>query len=499
MGVVYKAVQIGLNRPVALKMLLNGALASQADVQRFRLEAEAIAQLDHPNIIPVYEVGVQEGLHYFSMKLVEGSGSLGQHVPRLSGDLRAAVRLLATVARAVHYAHQRGLIHRDLKPANILLGPDQHPYVTDFGLAKRTTGGSDMTQTGAVVGTPSYMAPEQARGQKALTTAVDIYALGAILYELLTGRPPFVAETPLDTLLQVLERDPERPRASNPATDLDLEAVCLKCLARDPQERYASAADLAADLEHWLEGEPLSVRPLRLASLVRLWLRHNFGAGAWLVVLGLGGGVFGGVVGWLILSNPWGMPEGALAALYLLCFLLGCSVGLLTVALVRPRNAEADLAAGTITGVLTAIFCYAISWGPWTVLRALDLWGRAGVPYGIWLGMLVILALIGLIFVVETMTAGNLLRRHGRWSSMIGPYFELVIPAAIFITLACNVSHHFAMEGLTRHIWLVPVLPLLALATAGVLRGWHWLLRAGLHASWLAMNAWAVWIVLSRR
>src|SRR5262245_9770460 len=148
MGVVYKAVQVSLNRPVALKMLLHGSWASPADVERFRLEADAVAQLDHPNIIPVYEVGVRDGLHYFTMKLVEGSASLAQHMTRLAGDPRAAVRLLATVARAVHHAHQRGIIHRDLKPANVLLGPDQNPYVTDFGLAKRTEGGSDLTQTG---------------------------------------------------------------------------------------------------------------------------------------------------------------------------------------------------------------------------------------------------------------------------------------------------------------------------------------------------------------
>ena len=193
MAVVYQAVQLGLNRPVAVKMLLNGAWASPTDVQRFRLEAEAIAHLDHANIIPVYEVGVQEGLHYFSMKLVEGGGSLAQHMARLAADLRTAVQLLATVARAVHYAHLRGIIHRDLKPANVLLDGEHHPYVTDFGLAKRAAAASDMTQTGAVMGTPSYMAPEQARGEKTLTTAVDIYGLGAMLYELLTGRAPFRA------------------------------------------------------------------------------------------------------------------------------------------------------------------------------------------------------------------------------------------------------------------------------------------------------------------
>jgi hypothetical protein len=497
MGVVYRAMQLGLNRRVALKMLLNGAWASPADVQRFRLEAEAIAHLDHPNIIPVYEVGAQEGLHYFSMKLVEGGGSLAQHLARLAGDPRAAVRLLATVARAVHYAHQRGLIHRDLKPANILLGADQHPYVTDFGLARRTAGGSDLTQTGAVVGTPSYMAPEQARGEKTLTTAVDVYALGAILYELLTGRPPFRAQTPVETLLRVLECDPERPRAVNPNADQDLEAICLKCLARDPQQRYASAADLASDLEHWLQGEPLSVRPLRLASLVRLWLRLNFGAGAWLVVVGLGWGLLAGVDGLLVVNDVWGLSEGLRAALYLLGVLLVCSAGLLTAALVRPRNARADLAAGTITGLLAAIPCYTISWGWWAILVALDRWGRAGVPFGIWLGMVEVVALMGLIFVVETSAAGHLLRRHGRLRSIIGPYFELVIPATMLVLLVGNLSLHFATDGLSRHRGLLPVLPLLALAITGILRKWPWLLRTGLHAAWL--GALCAFIVLRSR
>lgn len=497
MGVVYKAVQLGFNRPVALKMLLNGAWASPTDVQRFRLEAEAVAQLDHPNIIPVYEVGGQEGLHYFSMKLVEGSGSLAQHMARLAGDLSAAARLLMTVARAVHYAHQHGIIHRDLKPANILLDANEHPYVTDFGLAKRTAGGSDMTQTGAIVGTPSYMAPEQARGEKTLTTAVDVYALGAILYQLLTGRPPFVAATPLDTLLQVLEQDPERPRAVNPAADPDLEAVCLKCLARDPQQRYASAGDLAGDLERWLEGEPLSVRPLRLASVLRLWVRHNFGAGAWLVVLGLGWGLLLGVDGLIVVNNLWGLPYGLRAGLYLLGVGVWFSAGLITVSLVRPRNAAADLAAGTITGLLAAVPGYAISWGWWAVQVALDRWGRAGIPYGIWLGILSMVALAGLVFVMETLAAGILMRRHGRLRLMIGPYFELVIPATFLALLVCNLSIHFATDGLGQRVWMFAVLPLLVLAITGALRKWHWLLRAGLHATWLGVGALSVSVAVN--
>jgi predicted Ser/Thr protein kinase len=477
MGVVYKALQTGLNRPVALKMILTGQWASPAEVQRFRLEAEAVALLDHPNIVPVYEVGEREGLHYFSMKLVEG-GSLSDRLPQMTRDPRAAVRLLAAVARAVHYAHQRGVIHRDLKPANVLLDANDHPYVTDFGLAKRG-GGSDLTCTGAILGTPSYMAPEQAAGRKDLTTAVDVYALGAILYEMLTGRPPFRGPTPLDTLRQVLEQAPERPRSVRSPADAGLEAVCLKCLAKDPAQRYASAADLAADLEHWLHGEPLSVRPPGLAALLRLWARQNFGSGAWVVVLGLALGLFGGAVCWVVMIDPWELPLGLRRPIFLLGVCAWSSMGLLTVALVRPRNATADIAAGVIGGLIAAVTCYTVSWG-WMAVMV------AGLPYGIWFGMIGALGLMGTTSLAGTLAAGALLRRRGRLRAVVGPYFEFAVPAALAILSVAPFPFWLAAGAVSgrRLLYLVP-LPFLLAAAAGVLRRRHWALRVLLHAAWV--------------
>ncbi len=289
MGVIYEARQVSLNRIIALKMIRGGDLASDADVRRFRAEAEAVANLEHPNIVPIYEVGEHEGQHYFSMKLI-GGGSLACRIKELTDDPNTAVRLLATVARAVHHAHQRGIFHRDLKPANILLDwPDQSdpsavgnlqsaiPLVTDFGLAKRTTAAGGMTHSGAIVGTPSYMAPEQAGAKKDLTTAVDVYSLGAILYEMLTGRPPFLAATPLDTLMQVLHQEPERPGRIHPKIARDLETICLKCLDKDAQRRFGSALELADDLERWLRGEPILALPAGRCRRALKWARRNKG------------------------------------------------------------------------------------------------------------------------------------------------------------------------------------------------------------------------------
>jgi tRNA A-37 threonylcarbamoyl transferase component Bud32 len=289
MGVVYKARQVSLNRVVALKRILAGRLASPAEVRRFQTEAENAAQLEHMHIVPVYEVGEHDGQHYFTMQLIAG-GSLAEHLPRLAGDPRAAVRLVVAVARAVHHAHQSGILHRDLKPSNVLIDPEGQPHVTDFGLARRVAAGASGC-SGDIVGTPGYMAPEQASGRRALSTAVDVYGLGAILYELLTGQRPFRGETPLEVVLAVLEREPARPRALEPRLDRDLETICLKCLEKAPGRRYASAAALADDLERWQEGLPIQAR--RSGRLERAWKwARRRPAAAGLAVL-----LFAGLVG----------------------------------------------------------------------------------------------------------------------------------------------------------------------------------------------------------
>ena len=275
MGVVYKARQFSPERLVALKVIRAGQLADEEDVRRFRQEADEAARLDHPNIVPVYEVGEQDGLHFFTMKLVEGGG-LDKHLERYRNNPKAAARLLATAARAVHHAHQRQLLHRDLKPGNILLDAAGQPHVADFGLAKRMEGDvAAMTRSNAIVGTPEYMAPEQAGGEKRLTTAVDVYALGGVLYALLTGRPPFQAKALLDVLGKVVSEAPAPPSKVRPGVPRDLETICLKCLAKEPAKRYGSAEALAEDLERWQKGEPVRARPAGGWERGWKWVRRH--------------------------------------------------------------------------------------------------------------------------------------------------------------------------------------------------------------------------------
>jgi WD40 repeat protein len=285
MGVVYKALQISLNRPVALKLLRADVLATDDERRRFQNEAEAVAALDHPHIVPILEVAEHDGRRYFTMKLI-GGPNLGEKLAIYAGDPKSAARLLATAAEAVHHAHQRGILHRDLKPANILVDDHGEPHVGDFGLAKRIEGDSELTISGAILGTPAYMSPEQASGRRgAVTTASDVHGLGAVLYALLTGRAPFGGDDVMEILQKVREMAPAPPSRLNPLLPRDLEIVCLKCLEKDPRRRYATAAELAADLRRWLADEPIAARPVSRLERAWRWCRRKP------AVAGLGAGV----------------------------------------------------------------------------------------------------------------------------------------------------------------------------------------------------------------
>jgi serine/threonine protein kinase/WD40 repeat protein len=327
MGVVFRARDRRLNRVVALKLILAGKLASEAEVKRFHAEAEAAAYLEHPHIVPIYEVGQSDGRHFFAMKLMEG-GSLAERdlntpysneakgqVSSFHYSVSSVAALVAKLARAVHHAHQRGILHRDLKPANILLDAQGEPAVTDFGLARRLETDSELTLSGTVLGSPSYMAPEQAAGRsKEVTTAADVYSLGAILYDLLAGCPPFTGGTPLETMRRVVEDEPVPPsvmrtrwraeiRKSHPTAASppdfgfgvsDLEIICLKCLQKEPSRRYASAAALADDLDRFVRGEPVQARPIGPDERLWKWVKRH---PAWAVLIGVSTAALMGFIG----------------------------------------------------------------------------------------------------------------------------------------------------------------------------------------------------------
>jgi hypothetical protein len=579
MGVVYRARQVSLDRPVALKVVLAGEFAGSAERERFHREAEAVAHLDHPGIVPVYEVGEHQGRPYLSMKLLGGSLAerMADHalprVPRAEiRDRQAGIaRLVESIARAVHHAHQRGVLHRDLKPGNILLSaacgladpakPQAalEPFVADFGLARRLEGESHLTQSGAIVGTPGYMAPEQAAGAKGVTTAADVWALGAILYELLTGRPPFQGDNAMEAILRTLQHEPERPRNLEPLVDRDLEAICLKCLEKEPGRRYGSAGALADDLERFCQGEPLQVRPPGLAALLRLWLRQNFGAAGWTVVVGLVAGVLCGFGCWVVLIQPavapaaasyerlpglkppalaltWDLPLRGRVAVYYLAVLVYCGTGLATALLVRPRNRAADVAAGAVTGLIVAVTAFTLSGGWLTVAQSavfpasVDLTllaeaaaepgggpaqrllqrypdlaaippadrprvleGKiradllAAVPLGIWRGLLLFLALAGPTALFETMAAGPLLRRGGRFATIVGAYLERSIPATSLVLVCVGATLRFWQDPSAIRSGYLSIVLFLALALVAAVRGWHWSLRLSFQAAWVGI------------
>ena len=279
MGVVYRARQVSLERIVAVKMLLFGQFAGKAAFERFRAEAQTAAHLQHPNIVAVHEIGETDGQPYFSMDYVAGR-NLAELVRDRPMPARQAAGYLRKIAHAVHYAHVHGVLHRDLKPANVLIDEADEPRITDFGLARQLAGDSGLTLTGQVLGSPNFMPPEQGTGKRAkVGPASDIYGLGALLYYLLTARPPFLAETFEATLAQVLNTDPVAPRQLNPGIPRDLETICLKCLEKDPARRYASAAELAAELDRFLRDEPILARSIGPAGKVWRWCRRKPAAG----------------------------------------------------------------------------------------------------------------------------------------------------------------------------------------------------------------------------
>lgn len=483
MGIVYRAKQISLKRVLALKMILSGQFASETELSRFFLEAEAAANLDHPGIVPIYDIGEHNGQHYFTMKFIDGP-TLSELSSDLSGNFSKIVHLVAKIADAIHHAHQRGILHRDLKPGNVLIDADGTPLVTDFGLARKIEDAQELTQTGAVLGTPGFMSPEQASG-KVVTTAADIYSMGAILYELLCGRPPHKEETVFDTLTSIVNNPPKRPREIDGSIPTDLELIVLKCLEKDPEPRYSSAAEFARDLRAFANSEPVSVRAPSPLEVVRSWINKNYGNLVWVPIIAL-------VVGWVSGFSIWiatlGGDQGmrletlnrfsGIAIVQLIdwrawfwpavaafVFLLA-TIGYATARLVQTKNRAADLGAGLSVGLLTGLIAFVAGFGALFIAfmnnyshddhiiyeaaignhqqaremiqaiypelnassdrNRIDMLTDKMVNHrnsstlvGMWLGTPLCLLLFGITGVVQTLVAGPIIRRQSNWSGLL--------------------------------------------------------------------------------
>lgn len=388
MGVVYRARQISLDRTVALKMILGADFASDEAKQRFQMEAESAGRLDHPHIVPIYDIGEHERLPYFSMKFVDGA-TLSSIADKLHQDHERAIELVTKIADAVHHAHQRGIVHRDLKPGNVLLDAAGEPLLTDFGLARRSSE-SELTRTGTILGTPEYMPPEQARGEAA-TTASDIYSLGAILYRLLTGRTPHTGDSAMAIMQSIGSGNITKPRTLNLNIHRDLEAIVLKCLATDPNERYASAADLAQDLRAFRDGRALIARPAGPVELIRIWMRQQFGNVRWVPAIALVVGGVSGVLTWWVGTTVnmeidpalveqirpgdraplwWlDLPIPPVVALMTVLSLI-VTLGMMVKLIIQPKTRMADAIAGFGVGLLAGIVWYIAGGGALLVAYA---------------------------------------------------------------------------------------------------------------------------------
>ncbi len=513
LGVVFMAEQTQpIQRKVALKVIKPG-MDSRQVIARFEAERQALAMMDHVNIARVLDAGATEsGRPYFVMELVHGIP-----ITKYCDDNRLTPRerleLFIPVCQAIQHAHQKGIIHRDIKPSNVMVtlyDGQPVPKVIDFGVAKATeqrlTERTLFTQFGTMVGTPEYMSPEQAEMSALdIDTRSDIFSLGVLLYELLTGSTPLshkrIKEAAYGEVLRMI-REEEPPKPSTRLSDSgealasisdqrhmeplklaklmrgELDWIVMKCLEKDRTARYASAVNLAADVQNWLQDLPISVRAPGLATLLRVWLGHNFGSSGWAVAIGVIWGLVGGAVIWLVMLNPLELSIGVRRACIWTGVALLSTIGPTIVWLVRPKNAAADVAAGTITGTLAAVITYTLSWG-WVAVSI------TGLPYGIWLGMATALAFKWSISVIETLVAGMLFRRKGRLSGMFGAYFELITPTLVAITFASNALFWLGASDLSRQGWFVFTIPLLLLAIGGVLKAWDWRMRALLHMLWI--------------